>query len=128
MNIPCIIFPQCSNNKHFQDLTHYFGAWVRDYIDYEDIDWSEQPFNGGCPVSVLNCGRMKEYSHIRDIDGQCVSVMHLKYFLHSLTFARFYTNNRCYLDDFPLLKHSLVWYGDVFDMGRLHDRRCAVRH
>ena len=33
-------------------LVELFGEEARDVLDYAEKNWNEEPYNGGCPVSV----------------------------------------------------------------------------
>ena len=54
-------------------LAELFGSAAADYIDYVEMNWSDEPYNGGCPVCVATPGVI---SHIgpglRLPFGRCV--------------------------------------------------------
>ncbi|XP_033116821.1 probable flavin-containing monoamine oxidase A [Anneissia japonica] len=37
-------------------LVEFFGPQGGDIIDYADKDWSEEPYNGGCPINIMTTG------------------------------------------------------------------------
>ena len=67
-----------------QDMVRFLGSKVTEYLgwcstshvgssaiasfaaDYEDKNWSLEPFNGGCPVSCVPTGNMQYFQRIRE--------------------------------------------------------------
>ena len=46
-------------NAVLHSLSEFFGPEARDCIEYVEKDWHEEPYNGGCPVSVGTPGIME---------------------------------------------------------------------
>jgi hypothetical protein len=46
-----------------EDLVRFFGNEARDYVEYFEKNWNDEPFSGGCPsLSVSASGTMEDYS------------------------------------------------------------------
>ena len=43
-------------------MADFFGPEVFDFLDYVEKDWREEPYNGGCPVSVGTPGIMTYFA------------------------------------------------------------------
>ncbi|KAJ0015507.1 hypothetical protein NQD34_009127 [Periophthalmus magnuspinnatus] len=42
-------------------LVHYLGPEAHSFIHYEDKDWAQEEYNGGCPVNVMSPGSLTYY-------------------------------------------------------------------
>jgi len=47
-----------------QTLAYFFGNEALDPLEYAEKLWSEEPYNGGCPVNIVTTGMMKYYSKL----------------------------------------------------------------
>ncbi len=46
-----------------EDLARMYGPEARDYVDYVEKNWSNEPFSNGCPAfSIVASGCMKDYA------------------------------------------------------------------
>ncbi|CAJ0582081.1 unnamed protein product, partial [Mesorhabditis spiculigera] len=48
------------------DLARIFGEEAKDFIDYDEKVWGQEPFNGGCPVAYVPPGQMDAFAAIRE--------------------------------------------------------------
>ncbi|KAJ0057709.1 hypothetical protein NL108_012959, partial [Boleophthalmus pectinirostris] len=42
-------------------LVHYLGPEAHSFIHYEDKDWAQEEYSGGCPVNVMSPGSLTYY-------------------------------------------------------------------
>lgn len=45
-----------------KDLSRFFGPEAMHPIEYAEKNWSEEPYNGGCPVACMPPGNMENYA------------------------------------------------------------------
>lgn len=46
-----------------EGLARYFGTEAREYVDFYEKNWNDEPFAGGCPVSCISSsGIMKDFA------------------------------------------------------------------
>lgn len=55
-----------------KDLARFLGPEALTYVDYVDKDWSEEPYNGGCPVGILPPGMMRTYEEACAVPVGCL--------------------------------------------------------
>ncbi|ELT92234.1 hypothetical protein CAPTEDRAFT_171408 [Capitella teleta] len=53
------IEPSLRQKAVLHSLSQFFGEGVHEFLDYCEVNWNEEPFNGGGPVSVATPGVMK---------------------------------------------------------------------
>lgn len=51
----------------------YFGEEARDFLDYCEKDWGQEPYSGGGPVSIGSPGMMKSLPLLRKPIGRFVT-------------------------------------------------------
>lgn len=66
----CGTDPKVRRDAVVNDLARFLGPEALRYIDYVDKSWSEEPFNGGCPVGLLAPGASTYYATgVRRVTG-----------------------------------------------------------
>ena len=53
-----------------KDLARFLGPEALNYVDYVDKNWSEEPYNGGCPSACLPPGNMENLARISEPTGR----------------------------------------------------------
>ena len=70
----CLFFqPQDRRRAVLHSLSEFFGPEALDPLEYSEKNWNDEPYNGGCPVSVGTPGMMTMIAPaLRDPHDRCV--------------------------------------------------------